>query len=79
MTPETITASRRFMPAQEPGSPRNRQKGEARYNAKLNAAKVREIRRNAGTVKNIAQAADHGVCEGTIEHVISRRSWRHVE
>lgn len=57
----------------------HRQRGSDRHNAKLTPDKVREIRRNAGTVKNISQAAEHGVCEGTIEHVVKRRTWRHIE
>ncbi len=55
------------------------ERGEARHNARLTPAKVREIRRQAGTVKNIVQAAENRCSEGAIEHCIHRRTWRHVE
>lgn len=54
-------------------------RGENCPNSLLTADDVRDIRSRAGTVKNIVLAAEKKCSEGTIEHVIHRRTWKHIE
>lgn len=54
--------------------------GETNGRAKLTAEKVREIRRRAKageTYKTLA--AEFGVAQSNISHIISRRNWSYVE
>jgi hypothetical protein len=54
--------------------------GEANPQAKLTAADVTAIRRRyaAGGISQRALAAEMGVCQGTISHVVRGNAWRHV-
>ena len=56
------------------------QRGSARYNAKLDAAAVRAIRRRyaAGGVSQRALAAEYGIHKANVGHIIARRTWQHV-
>jgi len=57
------------------------QRGSKNATAKLNEDAVREIRRqHAKREQTIPQMAKfYGVCEGTIELVVYRKTWGHVE
>lgn len=56
-------------------------KGEHHPCARLDAERVREIRRRAveSTVSVRGLAAELGVCKSTIQRVIKREIWKHVE
>lgn len=56
---------------------RNYARGSRVHCAKLNADKVREIRRRADE-KNIALAAEFNTTESNIEHIHNRRTWKWV-
>lgn len=58
--------------------PRNYERGEDRHNARLTADDVRAIRRLGGTMKDEAIAAQFGVSEGNVGHILKGRTWRHV-
>lgn len=54
-------------------------KGSASPHAKLNEAQVAEIRRLYVTVRSQHELARrYGVTRGTIQAVVSGKSWRHV-
>lgn len=56
------------------------ERGEARYSAKLDADRVRTIRkRSAEGVGVRALAEEYGVNTGTISNVVRRKRWRHIE
>jgi transcriptional regulator len=57
---------------------RNWQRGEARHNAVLTAASVREIRRRKGE-KQAALAAEFKTTPRNIAHIHHRRTWNWVE
>jgi hypothetical protein len=54
-------------------------RGEAQWLAKLTAAQVRDIRSRvaAGEVQR-ALAAEYGVVEGTVNHIVARQTWKHI-
>jgi hypothetical protein len=54
--------------------------GEAKTLAKLTDAAVQEIRRRyeAGEGSQAGLAREYGVCRGTIENVVTGKTWRHV-
>lgn len=55
------------------------ERGEARYNVRLNPERVREIRRRhaaGATLADLARAFQ--VNSGTIYNVVTRRRWKHV-
>ncbi len=52
-------------------------KGEGHGMVKLTENDVRAIRKSSKTQKQLAD--QYGVTEGTIAHIIHRRSWKHVE
>jgi len=56
-------------------------KGESCHNAKLNEAKVIEIRRRyaSGGIYQYNLAKEFSVPQSTISKVINRQSWNHVE
>lgn len=56
----------------------NPQRGADRYNAKLDEAAVRHIRRNRLGLTMRALAQLHGVHYRTVEKVLYYESWRHV-
>lgn len=54
-------------------------RGERNSGCKLNEAKVREIREFAAQGRrHSAIGSQFGVSSGTIDQIVSRRSWRHV-
>jgi len=55
-------------------------RGEARSNSKLSSIQVMEIRTRyaAGGVLNRELAAEFGVSNGLINHIIKRKCWKHV-
>lgn len=58
----------------------NPEKGEDRYNAKLNADVVRQIRsRHAAGANGKALADEYGVNTGTISRIVRRLRWKHVD
>ncbi len=52
-------------------------KGEGHGMVKLTEDDVRAIRKSSKTQKQLGD--QYGVAEGTIAHIIHRRSWKHVE
>lgn len=54
-------------------------RGERNGLAKLTEGQVREIRcRAAAGVSYSSLGAEYGVSKGAVEHVVARRTWRHV-
>lgn len=75
----SIDFHRKYVLDIEPEPPeRNYQRGEDRHNAVLTKHDVREIRRLGPTTKNAALAAQFNTTETNIEHVLARRTWRHI-
>lgn len=60
--------------------PKNPTKGEAHHKSKLNAEKVREIRRlySEGLLSEDAIAVQYGVHQTTINCILRWKTWRHV-
>lgn len=55
----------------------NHERGEARYCAKMNEEKVREIRASGESVSALAK--HYRVNPGTISNIRTRKRWRHVK
>lgn len=72
---EAVTPGENLARAYERGSARF---GEAKENAKLTAAQVREIRQTVGKVSQAEWARRLGVDRGTIRSARQGTSWRHV-
>lgn len=61
---------------------KSRRKGPAgvtHHKAKLTPEKVREIRREVGTMTQREQAAKYGVRQGVIWNIIHRKIWKEVD
>lgn len=56
-------------------------KGERNHNAKLTSENVREIRKkyDAGGGNTVTLAAEYGVTQGAISHVVLGKTWIHVK
>jgi hypothetical protein len=55
--------------------------GEEARKARLTEAQVREIRARyvPGSITFVQLAKEYGVNHGTIQHVIHRRTWKHID
>lgn len=55
-------------------------RGEAQWLSKLTTKDVREIRNRyiLGDGNQYTIAAAFGVCQGTVWHIIQRKTWKHV-
>jgi DNA-binding XRE family transcriptional regulator len=53
-------------------------RGTKHHSAKLDEAKVREIRCMRGTKSQRQLAKEYGVDQGTISAIFSGRTWKHV-
>lgn len=54
-------------------------RGTKHWNALLSEDDVREIRAQAGSVRNRELSKTFGVCESMISNIIKRKAWSHVE
>jgi hypothetical protein len=67
-------------PAVPPGPPGGPLRGEHIRSSRLTAPGVRAIRERyaVGGVTQDALAAEYGVTQATISHIVLRKSWRHI-